>query len=72
MSATLLTTTPKKGRLTRLTPDYETDSMVGEFYINHFAPGVVQIIARRKGGRNRWVLCSLATVINFKEGEGWA
>lgn len=72
MSETLLTTTPKKGRLTRLTVDYKTESMVGEFHVNHFAPGVVQVIARRKGGRNRWVLCSLDVVLNFEEGEGWA
>lgn len=72
MSASLLDTTPRRGRLTRLTAKNEIDYVIGEFHINHFALGVVQVIARRKGGRNRWVICSLDTVLNFEEGFGWA
>lgn len=54
------------GELSYFVGDYEIETMVGEFYRSG-----INVIARRKGGRNYWQLCSSSRVVDFKEGVGY-
>jgi len=73
-----LDTTSRRGTLTWLRADDTVSTMVGEFYLReHVNPAYVverrvNVIARRKGGRNKWNLCGQYRVISFVEGAGFS
>ena len=57
----------QKGTLRYIAADGEWCLIVGEFYVS--GP---KVIARRKGGRNRWHLCNISAVTSFELGRGWS
>lgn len=61
-----------RGTLTYVTPDFATSTLVGTFLGRVNDHNRFVVIARRKGGRNSWLLCSAADVVSFVEGAGWA
>jgi hypothetical protein len=66
-----LTAEPQQGLLVYMRPNFDTTDVVGEFSLRTGSNGKQIVVARRRYGRNKWNLCPLDYVVEFKKGEGY-